>query len=446
MALRLRHREINLADPRPIFEQVDVENISTTHKHPRRTALQGPSRDENIDSVRLAVSTGTIVKTGDNSKGLRLRHRIKKSVAIAPGLLEENPSCHMAKDFISISKALKAQGGRVGGRYPLPLDLGMFNRPATIQEFHKRVREIPERKVWLSRIMECSDIEDIRSLRNLYGLEISACTGNTRRVSVLHLMMSNSLRQYVNSFHWDDPVCRQQMEDLFERYDEEGFVTCYQEKKSWRENIHGFVRGALLILGQTTFDSSMGVLNALLAFDERKDYVSFPADWCPWADIMNDAQHPITMAIITDTCLSAKDIPSGRTCNHGMISIDQVPVLETRLMIRNSEANKWTYPHTHKDLSQNQNWLPNRRPRRLNRRLYLSDTVRSGVLENLMLVPGVRYCTAEWRNASGLDLIQKKRRTIDFEFREVLVRDEDLDGYITCIVPSREGEKGEKRE
>ncbi|KAG4431047.1 hypothetical protein IFR05_013467 [Cadophora sp. M221] len=128
------YRETNLADSRPIFEEADIENICATPEHPRRVVFHRLNRDENIDSAHPAISTGATVNTGYNSQ-LTLRHRGKKPVDIAPGLLEENPSCLMAKDSISVLTTWKARGGRVGEQDLSPFAAATFDeRGATISQ------------------------------------------------------------------------------------------------------------------------------------------------------------------------------------------------------------------------------------------------------------------------------------------------------------------------
>ncbi|KAH7346251.1 hypothetical protein BKA65DRAFT_273471 [Rhexocercosporidium sp. MPI-PUGE-AT-0058] len=446
MATQLRHQGIGLSNLRPIFKGADVENISLTPE-PQHVALQRPRRNENIYEASPAISTGATVNTGDNSENLGLRHRRKKSVDIAPRLLMENPACLMGKNIISVSAALEARDWRVGERYPWP-SAASPSYPSLSESVFRKLKWIPresEKEIWLDKITRTPDLESVQSLRNLYGLEISACTGNARRVSVLHLMMSSSFRKYFNSFHWKKSFFRERMRDIFSRNDEEGFVTCYNETTEWREDIHDFVRGALQILVYPGFDFNTRNIHALWTGERDYAYVMLSADWCPWAEILNDIDGIVAMAVVTDTCLSVKDIPLGRTCHHGEIFPDQKPVLETRITARGSRVEKWSFPH--KDQNPNQNWMPDWK-------LHLPTSHGSGVLENLNIVNGdrgSRYCTADWDNSSTFDQTFLKRPE-GYEFREDLVRDHEsirnreLGGCLTYIVPPSEEVQGRKRE
>ncbi|PVH75348.1 hypothetical protein DL98DRAFT_575069 [Cadophora sp. DSE1049] len=218
-------------------------------------------------------------------------------------------------------------------------------------------------------------------------------------------------------------------------------TNAWENNPAWRDDIRRFIEGCLEFCGPTGFNGSTKTLLAFWAHGKDSCHIELPVELCPWVEFVGDIDETLTLAVISGTCLSAKEISSGRTCNHGKISTDRLPVLETRITIRGSDY-KWVTPQAHREVFSRTTWN--------DWKLSKPGDDMSGRLDILQVVPDDRqgaYCISKWdskRLWGGLGG-RRARPKLD-TFREELIQDEELRGCVTYVLPATRRKGGAKRE
>jgi hypothetical protein len=222
----------------------------------------------NPDNGPIASSSGAAVSNNDITSGLRLRRRAK-AVELPLRLFEENTACPLANDVKATAKSLEDRGNLfkrgISHSYWHADSTPVAGAYASVFATSKKQAKVTLREAWLESWRHNPNERNIQLLRNLYGLEISACTGNARRVSIVDLMMTASFRPLLRSFPWSDPLCRQTIMEIIEDHDVDDFINCYIENPDWREDIGPFITACLDILDQTGVDRSARNLIAFWA-------------------------------------------------------------------------------------------------------------------------------------------------------------------------------------
>ncbi|KAK0120241.1 hypothetical protein ONS95_011647 [Cadophora gregata] len=415
----------------------------------QRAASLHREHDDSLVRTDFWETSATAFRPEEERSGLRLRSTRQKGEVpsntgrAGPQSLVENSSCSL-----KLKNDQVAGIGHLTGVNVSYLDSRSPEKWFSIKNLRRyrrtySVRDGPFKKSahpWqtlFAQVLVDPTVDVVQWLGNLYGLEISACTGNARRISLIQLMMTSTLRDHFEKFFWKNQMCLQTMNGIFERCDTEAFADAYEKNLSWREDINRFIRGCLGILDRRNFSTQS--LNALW-FEEGQYYnVELPSKLmlCPWLEIFNDSFETMPMAVITNTCLSATGIPSGRTCREiDRFQDDHVPVLETRLLIeakraKSGKAAEWRIPHVARLLHPSEEWED----------LRFSTDGGPGVLEIKRLEPrhiAQGYCVAEWDGKN----LQRTHKTKTF--REDLTRHKGF-GSVAYILPALKGTKGHQR-
>lgn len=260
--------------------------------------------------------------------------------------MENNTACSLIDDPVTTLKSLKDRGAlfkSLGTRQPWKRDsitAGMsIGSHISVSQTSMEVKGVTLKQAWLKRWRSSSDQHSIQFLRSLYGLEISACTGNARRISMIKLFMTTPIQHYLRLFPWTNPLCRKAIMEIIEDHDVDGFIYYYTEKPDWRKEIRNFITACLDVLCETGVSSSKK-LTAFWMLEDEPLYVEFPAKLYPWAEILKESTRTFTMAVLTNTCLSSKEIPHGNTCTNGMSVFDKQTVLETQFSTRKPQSKR----------------------------------------------------------------------------------------------------------
>ncbi|PMD60439.1 uncharacterized protein K444DRAFT_392793 [Hyaloscypha bicolor E] len=296
------------ADFSYVVIQADIEALLDGLEAAYRIERSSPVINGNPDNGPIASSSGAAVSNNDITSGLRLRRRAK-AVELPLRLFEENTACPLANDVKATAKSLEDRGNLfkrgISHSYWHADSTPVAGAYASVFSTSKKQAKVTLREAWLESWRHNPNERNIQLLRNLYGLEISACTGNARRVSIVDLMMTASFRPLLRSFPWSDPLCRQTIMEIIEDHDVDGFINFYIENPDWREDIGPFITACLDILDQTGVDRSARNLIAFRAHGEDPMYVEFPFKLYHWAQILIESTQTVTMAVITNICLSA---------------------------------------------------------------------------------------------------------------------------------------------
>ncbi|PQE21738.1 beta transducin het-e4s protein [Rutstroemia sp. NJR-2017a BBW] len=170
-------------------------------------------------------------------------------------------------------------------------------------------------------------LQDLELLHNLYGVEVSTCTGNARRISLIDLIFTTPLKRYLESILQGSSSFIKKVLAAIEKKDPIDFLGCYTNYTDGRDDFVSLLNVFFAFLADTGVDSR-GNLNALYISKSKKAFiVTLPKKSYPWAEILEDSVKSFTLAVLTDTCLSAH----GRACIRQRESWTSHAILETRL-------------------------------------------------------------------------------------------------------------------
>jgi hypothetical protein len=183
---------------------------------------------------------------------------------------------------------------------------------------------------------------------NFYGVEVSACTYNTRRKRLARILGSPIMRNYLEGVFmaWPSPECKDKyfdsLNDSAISFPE--FYSDANTPKDWRDAMGQAVAASLKALSTTGNDENNN-LTALWAPNPRDRWkVTIRKKQQHWAGVLKDTVETCSFGIFTTVCWEFKPTASmwESTCQSSSSSaqnppIDQRPVLETALVI-NEEA------------------------------------------------------------------------------------------------------------
>ena len=148
----------------------------------------------------------------------------------------------------------------------------------------------------------------------LIGVEISACTENARRVSLSHVLLSDTMQQFFRPSDDDmNPFASylNSEEGLERRKDPHILRKIWAEYKPWRPAIRQAVYASLNALRQTGFKDGMFTASWRPTGSESIYKVQFPKT--SWMSLVADGVQSGCVAIVTNTCLEAT-CHKGRKC------------------------------------------------------------------------------------------------------------------------------------
>lgn len=158
---------------------------------------------------------------------------------------------------------------------------------------------------------------EILGLLGLYGLEISACTGNARCISLIDMLSIPPLNSILTSFPWMDPNIRRAITRVANSKNAETFLKVYIENPAWQEEIKKAIIICLDLLKPTGIDSG-GNLVALYHGQGSLTTVKFPKEFFSWDKTLGEMSGNFTVAVVTDMCLSSQSPVHGRRCQNGV--------------------------------------------------------------------------------------------------------------------------------
>jgi len=242
-------------------------------------------------------------------------------------LLKQNPNCPLRSNPESALNRLRVRG-RVSD---IPKPLQSFSERNYSQRAKKKFQH------WREKLTQSKSPLP----RNLCGLEISACSGNVRRISLVDIMVSSQMKFILESFAWNCDAARVAIMEASEKQSAEAFNECYEQNPDWREDIDGVIDACLDYFKYTGIDNAEHSLTALyMIYPGEPVLVEFPNSLYNWIRILEDPEQffTCTMAIITDTCLVMPDFPQPSNCTESTPDIHGSFVLETQLHIQSQSA------------------------------------------------------------------------------------------------------------
>jgi hypothetical protein len=191
-------------------------------------------------------------------------------------------------------------------------------------------------------------------LEALCGVEVSLCTKNARRRSLLDLMSTKSLKSYLESvsFDWASAECK---DAFFQSLgDCRKFRAFWNERKDWRQSAGDAISLSLDRLEVTGVNTVSGELRAFWTEtfeDEMMDMdsttmeewiISFPRSELTWTRFLKDTPECLTMAVVNSSCLDLNPrVGWGGRCQNAKgqtegLNSHRYPFLETAILLNES--------------------------------------------------------------------------------------------------------------
>jgi hypothetical protein len=146
-------------------------------------------------------------------------------------------------------------------------------------------------------------------LKKLLGVEVSICTGNARRCTLLVILGSDTMRNYLASVgYWTEiPVgLEQQYFELLNDSDPNAFPNCFlrpPESLTTRKVFGGAIALSLEILKYSCTDAD-DCLSVVWAPDSENTWsVLYPIEDYGWTGVLRDSQDRFSMAVVSAKCL-----------------------------------------------------------------------------------------------------------------------------------------------
>jgi hypothetical protein len=169
---------------------------------------------------------------------------------------------------------------------------------------------------------------DPRNLECLFGLEISPCTENARRVSLSSIIVSEAMRPFFDPAETNDF-----MQALEPRRQEQGIIKrLWDEKPEWRKNIRSSVYASLRALRDTGYIDRRAFYALWNPVGDHIPMSKVSFERCGWMKLLSDSPETGCMAIISDQCLEAR-FKKGRQCQSFLSLEDR---LENRSTLQTS--------------------------------------------------------------------------------------------------------------
>jgi hypothetical protein len=142
-----------------------------------------------------------------------------------------------------------------------------------------------------------------RQLQQKLGIEISDCTGNARRRSLIYLLRSPTIRNYLKSilFDWPDN-CEDSYFQALSNKDEETFPKLYELDEAHRRIYGDAIYQSLRILFKTRLDEDDCLSSLWAPTHHRMWTVRYYADTCAWNSFLRDSETRFTVAITERIC------------------------------------------------------------------------------------------------------------------------------------------------
>ena len=193
--------------------------------------------------------------------------------------------------------------------------------------------------IW-NEISQNPQMANIEWLNNFYGVEISHCSGNARRVRMKDLFRVKGVRKRLGSLipswettSWGTAFSRA-LDDPSSRA-----IQRMWDDITMREDIGKLITGMLRLL-HTTGGQGRHVIAAYFASGMDK-FTNIPTKGNEWAKNLHDTTLTATYAVIGDVCLKYPFDTSGHTCSQQ--GIETRTVFETRIKFQDDLPSEGEY-------------------------------------------------------------------------------------------------------
>ena len=186
---------------------------------------------------------------------------------------------------------------------------------------YKDKKETPLKQSLLDRWEFEPHTRDPRELGNFWGLAVSLCTLNARRVRVTDLLGLESVISLLNAFTWSDeawdPVEAKPRSKIRDRYieavhsaDPYALADMWEQNPAWRAELGKVLLVCLKILSKTGFDPNheeFHILWKMPQFQGPRRVILKVKDQS-WIRFLHDSTHSMTMAVIVEDSLGQSSV------------------------------------------------------------------------------------------------------------------------------------------
>ncbi|KAL8884886.1 MAG: hypothetical protein Q9215_007159, partial [Flavoplaca cf. flavocitrina] len=263
-----------------------------------------------IDSEKLQLSDTLVIGAG-SEPGLRWRRCSCPIEAFKKQLKGCGRMDHIIAD--SAYRFINArQIGVVAGSHGLTIRANVI---------YKDKKETPLKQSLLDRWEFEPHTQDPRELGSFWGLAVSLCTMNARRVRVTDLLGLESVIGLLTAFTWSDeawdPVEAKPRSKIRDRYieavhsaDPYALADMWEQNPAWRAELGSVLLVCLKILSKTGFDPNHDEFHILWkqAHFRGPRRVILKVKDQSWIRFLHDSTHSMTMAVIVEDSLGQSSV------------------------------------------------------------------------------------------------------------------------------------------
>ena len=171
---------------------------------------------------------------------------------------------------------------------------------------------------------------DHRSLKNLYGVEVSICTENARRRSLAQILCSTTMRNFLEfRVDWSQSTKRLYFSTL-ESGNTEQFMRCLRDRR-YSKSFTNAVTLSFEALKNTGNDRNQTLSAFWVSKDGEERSILYPYNTHKWTGLLADSPDTCTVAVATEDCLTLGRIGLHCQDNHHPPAEDSV--LQTAMVI-----------------------------------------------------------------------------------------------------------------
>ena len=186
---------------------------------------------------------------------------------------------------------------------------------------YKDKKETPLKQSLLDRWEFEPHTRDPRELGSFWGLAVSLCTMNARRVRVTDLLGLESVIGLLTTFTWSDeawdPIEAKPRSKIRDRYieavhsaDPYALADMWEQNPAWRSELGSALLVCLKILSKTGFDPNQEEFHILWKMPQFRGprRVILKVKDQSWIRFLNDSTHSMTMAVIVEDSLGQSSV------------------------------------------------------------------------------------------------------------------------------------------
>jgi hypothetical protein len=140
-------------------------------------------------------------------------------------------------------------------------------------------------------------------LNSYYGVEISSCTGNARRVPLKHIILMNSMQEMLEREFpgWTSSPWGREFISALRNDSNDAVFQFWRRYKSHRSAAGRIVFSVLDVLDHT--GSEGGNLQAAVLHHNTESMINLKTRYNDWIELLGDSYLTATYAIVNDVCL-----------------------------------------------------------------------------------------------------------------------------------------------